>query len=123
MVEKDGNKLLSTYQNIYTPFTIYCSKCDQEDEILYREYSLWHACHKCKVNKNKYTYDYVKTFIEADGHKLLTTEYKNSHSPLDIQCYHCNNTYTSKFVYLPMPAQKRKLLHVCPKQAIYCFLH
>ena len=35
----------------------------------------------------KLTYEYVKNYIESvDGYKLLSIEYENSHSYLQIKC-------------------------------------
>ena len=58
----------------------------------------------------KLSYEYVKSFIESYGHKLLSTGYKGSHGYLDIQCPE-NHVYKMQFY-------NYKNGHRCPKCAV-----
>jgi hypothetical protein len=62
-----------------------------------------------KIGDNKpYTYEYVKSFIENTGYKLISTEYKNVKTNLKVLCDK-NHLYESPF-------ERFKKGHRCP----YC---
>lgn len=51
--------------------------------------------------KNRFTYDYVKNYIEYYGYKLVSKEYKNANEKLDLICNkgHVYKTNFNKFKY------------------------
>jgi hypothetical protein len=49
-------------------------------------------------NNKKYTIEDVKIVAESKGGKCLSTEYKNSKSPLEFQCGDCGNIWKTQFV-------------------------
>jgi hypothetical protein len=84
-VECRGYKLLSTeYINNKQKLDVQCDK-GHTFQIRYNDFLSGHGCSECKGLK-KLTYDNVKRSIENKGYKLLSTEYKNSATPLDMQC-------------------------------------
>ena len=45
-----------------------------------------HRCRYCSNSNIKYTYEYVKEYIENEGYELLSTDYKNNKSKIKIKC-------------------------------------
>ena len=43
------------------------------------------------------SYEYVKEYIENFGYKLLSKEYKNNKTELEIQCNDCGNIFHMRF--------------------------
>lgn len=48
----------------------------------------------------KFTHEYVKNFVEEQGDVLLSTEYKNSKTLLDIKCNKCNEEFSNLITYI-----------------------
>ena len=81
----DGYKLLSTeYIDNRTKLLIQCDK-EHEYEAIYNSFQNGKRCFIC-YGKRKYSYKYIKDYIESFGYKLLSTEYINSTTKLNIQC-------------------------------------
>ena len=57
-----------------------------------------HRCAECKGLK-KLSFAYIKSEIEKDGSTLLSTEYKNAQTKLDIQCPN-NHIYSLKWNHI-----------------------
>lgn len=53
--------------------------------MTYNNFQQGHRCPCCAGNKN-FTYEEVKKQIESRGHRLLSTEYKNTHAKLRVEC-------------------------------------
>lgn len=49
------------------------------------------------MKSKKYTCQQVKERIENDGHILISTEYLNGKTPIQIQCGKCNTIYNVRF--------------------------
>ena len=84
-IEKEGYKLLSEYKNANSKILIQCPH-GHTYEV---EFNSFHKGRRCKLctNKNiKFTYEEVKEYIESQGDKLLSKEYKNNKNKLEIQC-------------------------------------
>lgn len=52
--------------------------------------------HKIQSDNLKLSYEYVKSYIEHEGYKLLSNEYVNAHSKIKVMCNH-GHTYDVKF--------------------------
>lgn len=52
-------------------------------------------CRKC-AGSQRFTYEEVKEIIEKEGYELLSTEYKNAYSTLELRCPE-GHIYTTKF--------------------------
>lgn len=50
------------------------------------------SCPKCLKNSEKLTYEYVKEKIESEGHTLLSNEYINAKTDLEIK-FSCGHTH------------------------------
>lgn len=86
-IEKEGYKLLSEYKNANSLVTIQCP----EGHIYEIQFNGFHKGHRCKLCSNtnvKYIYDQVKEYIVSQGDKLISTEYINNKTKLEIEC--CN---------------------------------
>ena len=46
-----------------------------------------------RIEKRKLEYKYVKEFIESKGYKLLSKEYKNNYTNLEILCTNCEEDH------------------------------
>ena len=82
--EKEGYKLLSTeYINNSTKMLVSCSK-GHVYKVGYNNFFQGNRCPYCAGQI--ITYDYIKNYIESFGYKLVSTEYKNAHSEILIEC-------------------------------------
>ena len=102
-IEAQGYKLISEeYINNSTHIFIKCNK-GHIYPVKFSNFKEGTRCPECAKNKT-YTYEYVKKFIEIDsksGCKLLSSEYKNNHTKLEIQC-NCGKVFDvifSSFIY------------------------
>jgi Zn ribbon nucleic-acid-binding protein len=81
----DGYRLLSTeYKNAQTKLKMMCPE-GHTFSMRYGDFYTGYRCPVCAGNK-RHTYEYVKNFIENEMYKLLSTEYKNAQTKLEIQC-------------------------------------
>jgi len=79
-------KLLSkTYKSSKTKLTVKCNKGHVYD-VAYSHFKQGRRCAKCANETQKHSYSFVKEQIENEGYKLLSEEYKNTHTKLKIQC-------------------------------------
>lgn len=90
-IESYGCKMLSEYRSANALLQISC-KCGNirntsYTNFRYAKHKLCSDCaHKQGGLKTKFTYEYVKNFIEQQGCKLLTSEYKDANTPMTLQC-------------------------------------
>jgi Zn finger protein HypA/HybF involved in hydrogenase expression len=85
-VEKDGTKLRSTeYIDSKTPLDLMCSKRHEYSATFSNFKNKGTRCPICAGNV-KYTFEEVKAFVEADGTKLLSLEYINVRTKLNLMC-------------------------------------
>jgi len=65
---------------------------------------------------DKLTYNYVFKYIKEKGYELVSTEYRNLKSLLDMKCRLCNETYKQSFsnfkqgYYHPFCINSKKIL-------------
>jgi len=84
-IESQGYKLLSKeYINTHTPLLVKCPK-NHEYLVRFSNFQQGNRCSIC-VGKKKKTYEEVKQYIESQGYKLLSKEYKNADTKLELQC-------------------------------------
>ena len=85
-IESFGHKLLSEdYINNRFPLEIKCPK----GHTFLNSFDLFKkSVYKCPIcsGLKKYEYEFVKNYIESFGHKLLSEDYINCSSSLDIKC-------------------------------------
>jgi hypothetical protein len=85
-IEINGYKLLSpNYKNNYSKLKIMCPN----NHIIYISYGNFQQgmrCKCCSDEKRRHKYDYVKNFIENKGYELLSNEYINNKTKLNIKC-------------------------------------
>lgn len=95
-IESKGNKLISTeYKNNKVNLKIQC-KCGEIFNRTFGDFKnkKMYYCTCCSGNKLRYSD--VKKFIESKNCKLISTEYKNNNTKLDIQCS-CGNVFKTSF--------------------------
>src|SRR5574343_315234 len=81
----DGYKLISTkYDNSKTKLTLQCPK-GHIFQMRYNDFQQGQRCPKCSC-KCKFTYEYVKEYIEKDGYILISTRYINALKKIKIKC-------------------------------------
>jgi DNA-directed RNA polymerase subunit RPC12/RpoP len=92
-VEENGNgdELVSTEYNGANSKLIYkCHLCGKNYEAVWKSYHLGHRHQKCSSliggSKRKYSYEYVKAFIEENGYILVSENYIHSESLLNAIC-------------------------------------
>jgi len=84
-IEKEGYKLLSKeYKNNRTKLEVECPK-RHKFGIRWNNFNQGVRCPLCARNK-KLSYNYIKEQIEKEGYKLLSKEYKNNHTKLELEC-------------------------------------
>lgn len=87
---EQGYELISkTYINSKTKMEIKCPN----GHIFNMSYEVFKVGHRCPIcstkkrgNSRKLSYDYVKTFIEKEGYSLISKEYKNNNTKLELIC-------------------------------------
>jgi hypothetical protein len=76
-------------------------KCGNIDSMSFVSFkSGLHVCHNCAINivanQRRYSYDFVKQYIESFNYNLLSKEYININDRLEIKCNN-NHVYYSSF--------------------------
>lgn len=99
-IESFGYKMLSEkYESNTSKIKIKCS-CGNIYNTTYASFKKGNRCRICmakKVGKNlKFTYEYVKEYIESFGYKLISNEYVNAKKKIKIQCEK-NHIYEAPF--------------------------
>ena len=101
-IENYGCELLSTeYVNNHTKLQIRCT-CGEVFEKTFHDFNGGNQrqCPKCglenKRNKRRMSYEYVKEFIKNCGCELLSTEYVNNSTKLQIRCA-CGEVFEKSF--------------------------
>lgn len=79
-----GYKLLSQYQNSHTPFEYECPRGHQHTMT----WDTWKQGGRCAVcaNNTRRGIEYIRKQMQAEGYKLLSTQYKNAHTKLNVLC-------------------------------------
>ena len=84
-IEGFGYKLLSKeYMNARTKLKVECPK-GHIYEVTFDNFKQGYRCPYCAGNI-KYTYEYVKEYIESFGYKLLSKEYVDVFDKLKVEC-------------------------------------
>ena len=86
-IESYDYKLLSTkYINVDSKLSMECPN-GHEYEITFQKFkNEGQRCPYCYGNV-KYTYEQVKNIVEEKGYSLLSTEYVNNKTPLEVKCF------------------------------------
>ena len=89
-IESYNYKLLSKeYKNNRIKLDMVCDK-GHKIQMTFGNFKKGHRCRKCSkennINPRKYTYEEVKQYIESLGYKLISTEYKNNKTKLNLIC-------------------------------------
>lgn len=108
-VEKEGYILLSKeYKNKDSIIYMRCPN-GHDYKASFGNFKSNYRCAKC-IKTTNYTYEYVRDTYSQRGHTLLSKEYLNNITPMEVECPN-GHIYLSKFSYF-------KNLHKgCP----YCF--
>jgi len=84
-MSNEGFTLISeTYKNAITKLDIKCPK-GHLFQMRWNDFKTGFRCKHCS-GKAKYTIEQVKGIVEARGYTLLDTDYKNSHSYVNMLC-------------------------------------
>lgn len=88
-VESGSNyKLISSKEDYVNTSTKIILECDNghEYDVQFKKFKIGKRCRYCKGGV-KFTYHEVKKQIEmTDGYKLISSDYKNNSTPIEIQC-------------------------------------
>lgn len=85
-IESKGNKLISEeYKDNKTKLKIQC-KCGEPFERTFGDFKNKNMYYCTCCSGNKLRYSDVKKFIESKNCKLISKEYENNSTKLDIQC-------------------------------------
>ena len=103
------------FDKIESRIEIWCKNLNHKPyEIRFANFYHGTRCRKCadEINSKNFShdYEYVKNYIESYGYKLLSTEYKNLHSEIEILCDK-HGVYKTTFQLFKMSKYK------CPKCA------
>jgi len=84
-INSTGYTLLSdTYSNNSTKLLVKCDK-GHEYNVKFNVFEQGSRCPVCS-NRVKYTYEYVKNYIENEGYTLLSDSYINNKTKLSVRC-------------------------------------
>ncbi len=85
ILEERGYKMLSEYRGNRVMIEYVC-RCGRVLRDTLGQIKKKSGCIKCCVQKNEYSYDYVRDFFNEAGCRLLSDSYSSSLSPLDFVC-------------------------------------
>ena len=95
-IEDFGYELLSNeYKNNFSKLKIKCDK-GHEYKTTFSKFQQGRRCPHC-ANNIRYTYEYVKEYIESFGYELLSKEYVSNSISLTIKCPNGHITNTLNF--------------------------
>lgn len=80
-----GFELLDEYKGVNIPMLLKCPNGHITSTITFTNFRRKPACPVCG-KRAKLTYEFVKEQFEKEGHILVSTEYKNANTPLDVIC-------------------------------------
>ena len=84
-IESEGYTLISdSYKNSRTKILIQCPE-KHKYKVNYGDFKQGVRCPIC-YGKQNLTYDYVKNYIENNGYELLSNEYVNNLTVLNVKC-------------------------------------
>lgn len=81
----EGYVLLDKYKTCNDKVTVLCPYGHKWEVSFSSFKNANNRCSYCKGNA-RYTYEYIKEYIESFGYKLLSIEYKNSKEKIFIEC-------------------------------------
>jgi len=115
-INKEGYSLISSeYKNSRFRLGLVCDKGHQY-KVTWSDFQQGCRCPKCankhRSDRQKLTYEFVKYKIEKTGYILISKEYKNSRTKLELRCTVGHNF---KMAYGSFRNGQR-----CPKCAIDC---
>lgn len=94
--ELNGERLLTCdYKNSHGMLKAVC-QAGHEYAISFSSKQQGHGCRSCYVDSRKHKYRYTKSIVELNGDRLLTQNYVNSGTKLDILCVN-GHTYQMSF--------------------------
>lgn len=101
---KSGYKLISKeYKNNRTHIDVQCQN-GHIYGVKFSNFKTGYRCRKCS-GCEKYTYEYVKSFIENNGYTLLSDKYMGSKQKLLIKC-NLNHIYETTFIHFHLRNQR-----------------
>ena len=85
-INNEGYELLSKeYVNNSTKLDIQCP----HGHIFHPSFCNFKKGSRCPIcNNKKHTYEYVKKYIEEQGYKLISKEYVNNETKIEVKCQH-----------------------------------
>lgn len=92
-VESRGDTLIGEYTDSRSEIEIKCGKCDVTFATLSNSYRQGCGCPPCSIIGRRLPYEEVKKRIEDFGDMLLSTEYINISTPLQIKCGICDRIF------------------------------
>lgn len=95
-IYEKGDELLSSYKNSQSLVEIKCGVCKQVSSKTFSSYKQGIGCKYCKGNV-KHTIEFVRDKIKEGGDLLISSEYKNARTPLEVQCSKCKNIYNIRY--------------------------
>lgn len=112
IINEDGNILLNQYTNARAKLEVKC-QCGETFNITYARYreAKYKMCNKCrrKITKNRLNIEDIRETISEGNCILLSIEYKNNRTKLEIQC-HCNGIFYKTL-------DEFRISHECPSCA------
>jgi len=97
-------ELISTeYKDYHSKLIFTCDECGKEFTTTFGNFTFGKTkCNDCKGHKStrekqSLSYDYVYRYIKDKNCELISKEYINSNTKLEIKCGECNNTFFITF--------------------------
>lgn len=101
-IKEQGDLLMSKeYINTHTKLEIQCGKCNDVFNVTFAHYQEGGRCpkHQYKriAEKLRHSYKYVYNYIKEQGDVLISKEYKNARTKLDVRCGSCKEIWDITF--------------------------
>lgn len=98
-IENEGYKLLSNeYVTNQTRLIVQCTNLNHSPyETTFAQFQQGKRCKCCRDDNYRFSYEYVKTYIESFGYTLISEEYKNANTKIEVQCDKKHEPYFVRF--------------------------
>lgn len=98
-IEKEGYKLLSNeYHTNQTKLLVKCKNPNHKPyETTFAQFQQGKRCKECRDDSYRFSYEYIKNYIESFGYTLISNNYKNANTKIEVQCDKKHETYSVKF--------------------------
>ena len=98
-MKRDNTIVLTPFIDVKFPsntINMICGKCSNHITTSLYNFATGIGCKYCSGNQ-KLSIEFIQSKIEEHNDILISTEYKNARTPLEIQCHKCNKIFNMRY--------------------------